>query len=261
MEIPRQAVHPSGDGWIVLSLYGSDEAWQQGRVVIFCHGFSGNRIESRRLFVREARMLARTGLAAVTFDYRGNGESTGEFHEMSVSTLRADALAAIQFVRETIAPNPPRLGLLGYSMGGMVASLTAGRKPEGLQAIALWAGVACYPSVLHRVLGCTIAEALETFEFPYERDGWPMSRKFFEEAERTCPAAALVAARKPVLILHALDDPVVEPENAREFQQTLSAGGVEPEMELLTEGGHGFGGWETQEHVLARTRDFFLKHL
>lgn len=260
-DIPRQAVCPSGDGWIVLSLYGNDEAWRQGRVVVFCHGFSGNRIEARRLFVRQARMLARRGVAAVTFDYRGNGESSGEFYEMSVTTLRADALAAIEYVRGKVAPHPLRLGLLGYSMGGMVASLTAGRKPEGLRAVALWAGVACYPSVLHGILGCTIAEALETFEFPYERDGWPMSRAFFEEVERTCPSAAVVVAKKPVLIVHALDDSVVEPENAREFEQALTAAGVEHEMERLAEGGHGFGDWKTQEHLLARTLDFFLRRL
>ena len=33
-------------------------------------------------------MLAEAGLAAVTFDYRGNGESSGEFQDMCITTLR-----------------------------------------------------------------------------------------------------------------------------------------------------------------------------
>ena len=59
--IPRRGVAPSGDGWIVLSLYGDDAAWSAGRVVLFCHGYTGNRIETRRLFVRQGAHARRGG--------------------------------------------------------------------------------------------------------------------------------------------------------------------------------------------------------
>ena len=139
--------------------------------------------------------------------------------------------------------------------------LAAGRRPLGLEAIALWAGVSCYPEILNRILGCPIAEALEKYEFPFLRDGWPAGRKFFEEVQDTCPAESLAAARKPVLILHAEDDTSVGPENARDFQKVLAAAGVPHEIEFFPEGNHAFGGPDTQARLLARTRDFFVKQL
>jgi len=41
--------------------------------VVLCHGFTGQRIESHRLFVKMARDLAAHGIAALRFDFRGSG--------------------------------------------------------------------------------------------------------------------------------------------------------------------------------------------
>ncbi len=260
--VPRQAAIPSGDGWIVLSLYGGEEAWSRGKVVMLCHGFTGHRIEGRRLFVRLARRLVEAGLAACTFDYRGHGESMGEFEAMSVTSLLEDANAVAEFLQKQAAgPAPLRLGVLGYSMGGLVASYLARDRPSAIQAVVLWAAVACSTKVLGGFLGCSVREALQRYEFPVERDGWRLGRRFLEELDGTCSSKALAEARVPTLLLHAQDDKTVSVDNATEFRLELRSAGVEHEVEILRRGGHGFIVQHIEERLFERTVAYFLNRL
>ncbi len=81
--------------------------------VIFCHGFTGNRIEARRLFVRAARKMSREGIFSVRFDFRGPGESEGEFEKMTVSSETSDLNAVLSFLlgRNKVARD--KIGVLG----------------------------------------------------------------------------------------------------------------------------------------------------
>lgn len=260
-QVPRQATTPSGDGWIVLSLYGDDDAWQRRRVVLMCHGFTGNRMEHHRIFVRMARQLTEAGLAVATFDYRGNGESSGDFENMTVSTLIQDATSAVDFLKNRVAPAPLRLGVLGYSMGGLVASYLTKERPKEIECVVLWAAVACATHVLNGFLGCTLREALETFSFPLERDGWRLGRRFFEEVNATCSSRVLAESGKPTLILHARDDQTVNVDNATEFSKALTEAGVDHDVALLRHGGHGFILREIEEELFQRTREYFAARL
>jgi len=60
------------------------------RLVIFCHGFTGNKAESGRLFVQTARALQKAGINALRFDFMGSGDSSGEFHQMTPNTQIQD---------------------------------------------------------------------------------------------------------------------------------------------------------------------------
>jgi len=44
-------------------------------IVILFHGFTGNKIESGRLYVDLSRELCKEGVAVMRFDYRGHGIS------------------------------------------------------------------------------------------------------------------------------------------------------------------------------------------
>lgn len=261
IQVPRQASFPSGDGWIVLSLYGSDEAWRRGRVVLMCHGFTGTRIEFRRLFVRMARRLAEDGLAVATFDYRGNGESSGEFQDMTVESLIQDGAAAVDFLKERVAPAQLRLGVLGFSMGGLVASYLTKERPREIDCVVLWAAVACSARVLRGFLGCSIPEALEHYSFPLDRDGWVLGRPFLEQLTTTCSSKVLAESGKPTLIVHSRDDKTVDVDNATEFAQALTEAGIEHDVVLLRRGGHAFIVREIEAELFSRTSEYLLQRL
>ncbi len=55
------------------------------------HGFTGNRTEAHRLFIHVARALSDSGFVVLRFDFRGSGDSDGEFDDMTVPGEVSDA--------------------------------------------------------------------------------------------------------------------------------------------------------------------------
>lgn len=65
--------------------------------------------------------FARRGVAALVYDKRGVGESTGDFRSDSAFVgLTADALAGVDHLRGLPDIDPARVGLAGWSQGGWV---------------------------------------------------------------------------------------------------------------------------------------------
>lgn len=106
--------------------------------VLFFHGFTGNKVEAHRLFVKMARALAQAGIVAFRFDFRGSGDSDGDFSRMTISQELEDAQAALAFLRARREVNPERMGVIGFSMGGLVAAEILGEN-KSLRAGVLWA--------------------------------------------------------------------------------------------------------------------------
>lgn len=72
----------------------------------------------------QAEVFSNAGIATVTFDRRGNGESTGDA-VMDVEVLAADALAIVAASRALPVIDSARVGLWGYSNGAWVAGRAA----------------------------------------------------------------------------------------------------------------------------------------
>lgn len=109
--------------------------------VILLHGFTGHRGEIHRLFVKAARALAKNRIACLRFDFRGSGESEGDFKDASVTSEIQDALRAFDFFRRKPQVNPKRVAFLGLSLGAAVASCASARLPH-VQRMVLWSPLA-----------------------------------------------------------------------------------------------------------------------
>ncbi len=72
--------------------------------------------------------FARRGVAALVYDKRGAGESTGDFRSDSAFVgLTSDALAAAAYLRGLPEIDPGRVGLAGWSQGGWIQLRGAAR--------------------------------------------------------------------------------------------------------------------------------------
>ena len=69
--------------------------------------------------------LARLGVAAVVYDKRGVGQSSGVKDKWTLSELADDALAAVESIRKRADIDATRIGLVGMSQGGWVAPIAA----------------------------------------------------------------------------------------------------------------------------------------
>lgn len=108
--------------------------------LLICHGLGGHKTGKYRLYVSLAEKLAAAGIASLRIDFRGSGDSEGEFSEMTLESEVSDALKAMDFIQNDPKVDSSRMGLFGRSIGAAVAIMAAGR--SGLvKSIAMWAPV------------------------------------------------------------------------------------------------------------------------
>lgn len=72
-----------------------------------------------------ARWFASLGIAALTYDKRGIGESTGDFRKVSFTDLAADGLAAVDLLKARRDVDARKIGVWGLSQGGWLGPLAA----------------------------------------------------------------------------------------------------------------------------------------
>lgn len=181
-----------------LWLPPGDEPARGGVVVV--HGADSVK-ESHFDFARAAIVL---GLAVLSFDQRGHGESGGSLDARAVS----DVVAMADLLRDALAP-PAAVALRGSSLGGYLAILAAAQaRAEAVVAICP-AG----SSGLRRGL------EQEAFSFDADRPGL-MSLLEVGELE---PAVSAMSA--PLLLLHAQGDEQVPVQQSRELAAAFRAPG------------------------------------
>ena len=109
-------------GTLLMPREGNDLA-----AVVFLHGSGAEgRWASRFLATR----LAERGVAALIFDKRGVGESTGDWRRAGIDDLTSDGAAAVARLRQEPRIDSRRIGVHGHSQGGTLAPLVAARAPE-----------------------------------------------------------------------------------------------------------------------------------
>src|SRR5262245_56054799 len=121
----------SGGVTLAGTLFVPDERGRHPAVVLF----HGSGPEPRNAHVADG--FARHGVAALTYDKRGVGESTGDFRSVSFTELSGDGLAAIRTLRARADVDAGRIGVWGLSQGGWLGPLAASRSPDVKFVIAV----------------------------------------------------------------------------------------------------------------------------
>lgn len=212
--------------------------------VIVLHGFTGNRIEGHRNFVLLARTLAARGVACLRFDFRGSGESQGDFAEMTVSREVEDAQAAFEYLRRQPGIDPQRVMLLGFSMGAIVACLSL--KDVNPHRLALW-GPALPELWLSYLRGGLLPPTVT------DHGGWPLGRAFLQEMVRLKPLDAARAWGGVAHVFHGDQDLTCPPAWAVQYAQVLRC-----DVTVIPGAGHTFDSLE-QVDMLHRETIRFLR--
>jgi alpha-beta hydrolase superfamily lysophospholipase len=178
--------------------------------VVILHG-AGSAKESHFDFARGCR---EDGIAALAYDARGHGRSSGSFGPGAVD----DALAMVELLRT----HAPRVALRGSSMGAFQAIHAGARDPS------VCAVVAICPSPEDGLL--RFLRSGRALEFDCDTEAcrpWLESLDLYEAAASLAPQTAL-------LLMHARGDEQVPYTISEELY--LAAG--EPKRLLLLPGGH-----------------------
>ena len=129
-------------------LYGTG-----GSAVLLCHMYPADQTS----WEARAQTLAQNGFLAMTFDFRGYGQSQGQ---KDIQYLDRDVTAAVQFLRELGAQE---VVLVGASMGG-TACLKAAAELQTLSSIRL-AGVVTFSAPVE-FKGLSAQDAVPAIQVP-----------------------------------------------------------------------------------------------
>jgi pimeloyl-ACP methyl ester carboxylesterase len=185
-------------------------------VVVLIHGFTGNRMEHAS-FVRMSRLLEDSGIASVRVDLSGHGESDGDFLDVTITGEIAEARSVVRTVRTLEFSDPERIGLLGMSMGGVVAGIVAAEEP-GIRALCLWspAAVAPFEVASGYLKGRKIAPEIEAQGY-FDADSHRVSPAFVEDIANLDVYGRSRAYTGPIRIVHGDKDDVAPVAYARRY--------------------------------------------
>ena len=192
--------------------------------LLVCHG-AGSRKENHAIMGEQA---ADAGLAALTFDFRGHGESGGE---MGPDGWRDAVAAGERLLAESGAP---WLAARGASMGGCMLLLAARARPGFFRSLVLL----CPADGASLLAGLDELES-DTDASPGDPEGREYSARFDGPALRPFLAAldlvTTAAGMSRVLLAHARDDDAVPFAHSERLAAVLAP---PSEFIVLAEGGH-----------------------
>jgi uncharacterized protein len=90
--------------------------------------FHGSGPQKRDLFT--ARWFVGEGVAALAYDKRGVGESTGNFKTVPFTELCGDGLAGVGYLKSRAEIDTKRIGVWGLSQGGWLGPLASSRSAD-----------------------------------------------------------------------------------------------------------------------------------
>lgn len=103
---------------------------------VFCHPFAEEKLWAHRVFVNMARELSTYGYPVLRFDYRGYGDSDGQFEDYTVDDQVGDIQAAVNELTNQ-HPELDAIGLIGLRYGAVLATLAA-KTNDKVSYLVLW---------------------------------------------------------------------------------------------------------------------------
>jgi pimeloyl-ACP methyl ester carboxylesterase len=118
----------NGDATLSGTLYLPRGEQRFGAVVV-THTAS-KPLRDAPLYQHLTEMLPPLGIAVLTFDRRGSGQSSGSLKDSDYSMLADDAIAAVRMLKADMRIDPERIGIWGLSQGGWLSLLAASRSSD-----------------------------------------------------------------------------------------------------------------------------------
>lgn len=152
----------AGDGCPLFGVFHRPATGDPARpAFVFCHPLGEEKLWAHRVFVAYARQLAAAGYPVLRFDLRGNGDSGGQFQDLSIDVACSDIECAIGEARRLGGVED--VSLLGLRFGATLACLTAERVAS-LRHLILWAPVTHGERYMQELLRINVMTQVATYK-------------------------------------------------------------------------------------------------
>lgn len=227
-----------------------------GKIPVVCifHGFTGNKMEPHFIFVKLSRLLEKRGIASVRFDFGGSGESDGDFIDMTLSKELEDAKNILYYAKSLEFTDLNRIGVLGLSMGGAVASMLAGECKDDVKSLCLWAPAGNMREIIVSQRTKEEIDRVREIGF-YDAGGLLVGKDFIDDVLSLDIYSKASHFDKNVLLLHGDNDMIV-PLSASE--RYLDIYGVKSVLHIVEGADHTFNRKDWEDEVLEHSVEFFV---
>lgn len=226
--------------------------------ILFCHGLAGHKTGKYRFYVQLAQQLTQLGFTVLRFDFRGSGDSEGEFEEVTVDTQLSDAKKALQVLQQDPSVDPDVIGLFGRSFGGLIVTRLA-QGNRSIKSIAMWAPV---------FSGYQWKDKWEEFKntnVPPEMarelmkiNGQCAGRKFYEQLFCVdLEQEFLSLSDVHFFVVHSENDEIVSIDHAKKYLKLRERSEAMTEMLQLSKSDHEFSDEKERRHALEETVRWF----
>ncbi len=216
MEVRSERIEfPSRQGNLLIGdLHRSADI--SGPVLVLCHGMESTRGGTKQQAIVER--FVPQGFNVLRFDFSYVGESEGHFEDLTLSGEVADTLGALDFLNEF---DTGPVTLVGSSLGGAVALLTAAQVPAQVHAVATIAAVGETALFTERLSEDDVAQWRRTGRRDWS-DGSYLKTTFLDDVEKLDILQSLTRLSQPLLLMHGESDDVVPPSHATLIESAAS---------------------------------------
>ena len=230
------------DGLTIRGMEYLPDGFEEGKkypVIIVSHGFLGN-YASVAAFCEE---FAGMGYVSYCFNFCGGGngpeegcpESDGKSTDMTVMTEVEDLTAVINFAKNKPYNDHENLILMGVSQGGFVSGLTAAKYGNEISRLIMIYPALCIPDDARR--GRVGGADYDPQNVPERIEcATVLGKAYHEEVVGMEPYLELSAYQGPVLILHGMEDDVVNYSYSVRAKESYKKG--QCHLQLIRDMGH-----------------------
>jgi len=219
-----------------LTVYLADQDKINGTAVVICPGGGYTYVTYYKEGIKVAKWLNKLGISAFILKYRLPSDSIME--NKTIGPLQ-DAQEALRIVRRNAniwKINPDKIGVLGFSAGGHLAStLSTHYKDDVYEHDSISAkpdfSILIYPVIS---MDRTIAHQGSKKNLLGVSPTQSMIDFYSNELQ-------VDSLTPPTFLVHATNDKSVPVENSIRYYMALKSNNVPAEMHIYETGGHGFG--------------------
>lgn len=217
-------------GWFLPAV--GIERGQSAPAVLHVHGNAGNIGDH----LASCEWLPQAGVHVLMFDYRGYGKS--DDGRLLRANLIDDTHAALDYLLSREDVNPERIGLFGWSLGGVIGLAVAAEREE-IDAVLAAASFSSWK----RVAG----------------DFVPVLGQLLIPGGFNAEDSVLALGQRPLLLVHGTKDGIVRSYHSERLRDAAAGAGVP--VELVTLDGYSHNDWMASAQAVEAIRGFFRREL
>ena len=189
--------------------------------VVYLYGFRSDMNGEKVKFLKT--LCQEVGLGFLTFDYSGHGESSGNFENGTITQWLADSLIMIDHLTKG------SVILVGSSMGGWLALLTALQRPQRIVGLL---GIASAPDFTEELMWKKFSPVQQAelmsqggtvVSTEYNSKGWLITKNLIESGRKHLVLENPIPLTMPMRFIHGMLDASVPPSFSQKLLELVAS--------------------------------------